>query len=73
MVKIKARQYAEAIYDLAKEENVIEDYISLSLAIINIANENKAVFDYLASNNILHTEKKKLLKELCQGYEYYEN
>ena len=73
MVKIKARQYAEALYNLAKEENVVEDYVALSLALLNVANENPAVFEYFASNNIENDEKQNFIKELTQGYLYYEN
>jgi|GEM_PF-2687221 len=73
MKRTGARQYAEALYNLAKEENVIDDYIALSHAIINIANENPLIFNYISSNNISYSEKKKFIKELSEEYEYYEN
>ncbi len=73
MVNTNSRQYSEAIYEIAKEENMVEDYIQLSLALISISNDNKKIFSYLASREITIDEKKKLVKELTCDYEYYNN
>lgn len=73
MINVNARQYSEAIYEIAKEENLVEDYIQLSLAIINVSNEDEKIFNYLSSNEITSNEKKDLIKELTCDYELYNN
>lgn len=73
MNNIKTKQYSQAIYDIAKEENLIENYLNLSLAIIHIANYNMSLFSYLGHQSVSKDEKKKLIKEICEGNEYYQN
>ena len=73
MININARQYSEAIYEIAKEEKVVDDYIQLSLALINISNDNQQVFNFLSSREITIEKKKELIKEITCDYEFYTN
>ena len=72
MVSINDRQYSQAIYEIAKEQNAVDDYIQLSLAIIDVSNESK-IFNYLSSKEPTINEKKELVKSITLDYEFYGN
>lgn len=73
MANVNVRQYSEAMYEIAKEENVVEDYIQLSLALIDVSNDNEKIFNYLSSREITPKEKKAFIKEITLDYEFYNN
>lgn len=64
MANIKAKQYAQAIYELAKENNLVNDYLDLSLALIDVGNHDPNLFEYLGSPNVNHEDKKNLIQEI---------
>ncbi len=72
-MKVKTRQYAQAIYDIAKENNQTNDYLDLALAIIDAGNHNAELFDYLGSGNVSLGEKSVLIKDITEGNEYFSN
>ncbi len=72
-MKIKTRQYAQAIYDIAKENNQLSDYLDLALALIDTANHNKEFFEFLGSGNVSINEKSVLIKDITDGSEYFTN
>lgn len=72
-MNIKIRQYAQAIYDLSKENNQTNDYLDLSVALINSFNQNNDLLEYLASGSISFEEKSILIKDITKGYEFYTN
>lgn len=72
-MNINKRQYAQAIYDLAKENNKVKDYLDLSLAILDVDLNNPKLFEYLSHWEIEKNEKKNLINELFFGFEYYGN
>lgn len=72
-MKVKARQYAQAIYDIAKDNNQTRDYLDLSMAIIDAGNHNKEMFDYLGSGNIGLDEKSVLIKDITLENEFFSN
>ncbi len=72
-MKLKTRQYAQAIYDIAKENNQTSDYLDLALAIIDTANHNEALFKYLGATNIAISEKSVLIKDITDDNEYFAN
>lgn len=72
-MKVKTRQYAQAIYDIAIEEKLIEDYVDLAIAIIDAGNHNAELFKYLASGSISINDKSVLIKDITQGNEFFAN
>ncbi len=72
-MKVKTRQYAQAIYDIAKENNQVNDYLDLALAIIDAGNHEKNLFDYIGSGNVSINEKSVLIKDITQGNEFFAN
>ncbi len=72
-MKVKTRQYAQAIYDIAKENNQVNDYLDLAIALIDAGNHNQQLFDYLASGNVGLDEKSVLIKDIIEGNEYFSN
>lgn len=71
MNNIKAKQYAQAIYDLAKENNLDKEYLDLSLAIIDVANHEPKLFEYIGSPNTNHEDKKNLLTQIIEDNNKY--
>lgn len=67
----KRRQYAQAIYEIAKDDNQVSDYLDLSLAIIDIFNNDPKVNAYLSSTAISIEDKKKFVSLLSEGNEHY--
>lgn len=67
------RQHAEAIYDLAVEENKLSDYLELSIAIINVFNEESNLNKYLSSSSVTIEEKQALISDIADGNEFYKN
>lgn len=73
MKDIKVRNFTKALYDVAFDEDKVEDYVDLSLAIINVANSNEKIFPYFSSTNVNHQDKLKVIKDLCSDNIYYAN
>ena len=73
MNNIKARQYTQAIYDIADENNQIKDYLNLSLAIIDVGLHNDKLFSYLGHPEVDPNDKKEIISDLTSEYEYYKN
>lgn len=71
MNNIKAKQYSQAIYEIAKENNLEKDYLELSLAIIDVGNHDPNLFNYLGSPDVNHEDKKNLLKEIVEDKNNY--
>ncbi len=67
------RDYAQAIYEIAKEENLTKDFLDISLAIIDAYNNEQNLQTYMSSTSVTHEEKKELVKELTNDYQYYMN
>ncbi|NQX83223.1 MAG: ATP synthase F1 subunit delta [Mycoplasmataceae bacterium] len=72
-MNIKNKQYAQAIYEISKENNQVEDYLNLSMAILDVDLNNSELFTYLEHWDVKLEEKKKIIKDICNGIEYYEN
>ncbi len=72
-MKVKTRQYAQAIYEIAKESNQTNDYLDLAIALIDAGNHNPELFDYLASGSVALNEKSVLIKDITQGNEFFSN
>ncbi len=72
-MKVKTRQYAQAIYEVAKESNQVNDYLDLAIALIDAGNHNPELFDYLASGSVALNEKSVLIKDITQGNEFFSN
>ncbi len=72
-MKIKTRQYAQAIYEVAKENNQINDYLDLAIAFIDVANHNPQFMDYLGSGSTSIIDKSVLIKDITQGNEFFTN
>lgn len=71
MNNIKAKQYAQAIYEIAKESNLENDYLDLSLALIDVGNHDPNLFNYIGSPNVNHGDKKNLLTEIVEDENNY--
>lgn len=71
MNNIKAKQYAQAIYDLAKDNNLNKEYLDLSLAIIDVANHEPQLFEYIGSPDINHKDKKNLISQIIEDDSKY--
>ncbi len=72
-MKVKARQYAQAIYEVAKENNQVNDYLDLAIAIIDSANHNPQLFEYLGSGSVSTSEKSTLVKDITESNKYFNN
>lgn len=66
MNNIKSKQYAQAIYEIAKENSLEKYYLDISLALIDVGNHDPNLFNYLGSSNINHDDKKNLIKEIVE-------
>ncbi len=74
MIAEKRRQYAQAIYELAKENNLVNDYLDISLAIVDVFNFEPKLKKYLSSQSVNHIEKKELISEILNDSdEFYKN
>lgn len=69
----KKREYAQAIYDIAKEEDQIEKYLDVSLAIIDVCNSNKDIHAYLSSPSVDIIDKKRLISKIVSKPVFYKN
>ena len=67
------KQYSQAIYELASENKLMNKYIDLSLALINVSGSNEKVFVYLSSPDVNHDQKKELIEQIVGEYKYYKN
>ncbi len=72
-MKIKARQYAQAIYDVAQESNNLVETIDLATAFIDAANHEDKLLNYLSSGSIAFADKVALINDITQGNEYFAN
>ena len=72
-MEIKTKQYAQAIYDIANESGQLNDYLDLAVAIIDAANHNDGLLEYLGTASVDIEEKKVLIKDITNGYEYFNN
>ncbi len=72
-MKLKTKQYGQAIYDIAKENNQVDDYLDLAIALIDAGNHNEELFNYLGSGNVSFEDKVTLVKDITQGNEYFSN
>lgn len=72
-MKAKTRQYAQALYEVAKESNLQQDYLDLSLAIIDAANHNQDLLEYLGNGSVSIVDKSSLINDIGQGNEFYIN
>lgn len=71
MNNIKTKQYAQAIYEIAKENKLEEIYLNLSLALIDVGNHEPDLFNYLGSPNVNHEDKKNLLTGIVEDSNNY--
>ncbi len=67
MQKILRKEYAKAIYEIAREENKIQDFLDLSLAITDAFTNEPKVQEYLSSPTISHIEKKEFINEIIDS------
>ncbi len=72
-MKVKTRQYAQAIYEIANESNQLNDYLDLAIALIDAGNHNPELFDYIGSGNVSLGDKSVLIKDITQGNEFFAN
>lgn len=71
MNNIKARQYAQAIYDIGKENKLEEDYLDLSMALIDVGNSSPEFYAYLGSPAVNHEDKKELINTVIDDKSNY--
>ncbi len=72
-MKIKARQYAQAIYDASNEINNLQDTVDLAIAFIDALNHEDKLSTYLSSGSIAINDKSALINDISQGNEYFAN
>lgn len=72
-MNIKTKQYAQAIYDIAKENNKVNDYLEVSLAILDVIKNEPNLIPYLSSYDVKHKDKTELVNDLTNEYEFYKN
>lgn len=72
-MKLNLKQYTNAIFEIASENNLLDDYLELSVAILNIFNENKDFESFLANYSVDVEQKKKLIELITLENKFYKN
>ena len=71
MSTTNSKQYSHAIYEIAKEENTLNKYFDLSLAILDVSKDMK-LFEYLSSNIDIKS-KFELIELITEDETHYKN